>query len=84
MPTLAMLLSLAALGPLLQAAPSEQSRRLTLDLARQIVREEGAHKAAASGLDPYWGQLLDAIASGASGWRVTGSESASIRTEADP
>ena len=66
--TLAMLLSLVALPPPLQPTPREGSRRLTLEMARNIVREQGAKQAAASTLDPYWGQLLDSVATGASGW----------------
>ena len=75
-----MLLSLVALAPLLQPAPGAPSPRLTLEMARQIVHEEGARRAAASGLDPYWGQLLDSIASGASGWLDLAGE---LRAQAD-
>ena len=51
-----------------QSTVGDQPRRLTLELAKRIIRQQGARKAAESGLDDYWGELLAAVASAQTGW----------------
>ena len=69
MPSLALLVSLVVATPLLgPSSAGEQPSHLTLEQARRIVRDQGARKAVETALNPYWGELLTAIATADAGW----------------
>jgi hypothetical protein len=74
MPSLALLVSLVVTMPPPPPSSAGDQPRLTLEQAKRIVREQGARKAAETALDPYWGEVLAAIATADAGWLDLGAD----------